>query len=382
MASLIRYKTRWAVIIGAAQVALCLAGCKFAAAPKAPRRAGAHDSVIIPESVTFERSLDRLSINLNFEARVAANCKFGFFPTSSEKKSVSTYTPCVGRSATKFNETVSGLPKDQMVTIVIMSWSAKDDEKTAKGLLITESPPNADRDTINVFSVDLGGGRLELSAIAGSDSPSASLSTALSKVQSPSCNLNNVAPAYMASRKSNQVLSVTSRGFINAGATVISNSAVAGSFAIVQRQSTEWSITARTANGYGQIRFAKPTLLKSATFAGRDQAPADDDFLEDVDPPSLKLTASQTFVASWVLDGDPKNSMITLSIAPSGGFKGVTCTAPASLGKITIPTALVSQLPQNERLWVSMRLDSWQAFDDARWLARVSDWKSLGAQRL
>jgi len=43
---------------------------------------------------------------------------------------------------------------------------------------------------------------------------------------------------------------------------------------------------------------------------------------------------------------------------------------------------LVAQLPQNERLWVSLRIDSWQAFDDARWLTRVSDWKSLGAQRL
>lgn len=382
MASLIRRKNDLAMLVLAANIALGLAGCKFAAAPKAPRRAGANDSIIIPESVTFERSLDRLSINLNFETRVAANCKFGFFVTSSDKKSISTYTPCVGRSATKFNETVSSLPKDQTVTIVIMSWAAKDDEKTAKGMIIAETPPNADRDAINIFSVDLGGGRLELSAIAGADRPSSSLSAALSKVQTPSCNINNVPPSFPASRKSNQILSVTSRGFINASATTISNSNVAGSFAATQRQSTEWSITARTSSGYGQLRFAKPTLLKSVTFAGRDQAPADDDFLEDVDPPALKLTASQTFVASWATDGDSKNSMVTLSISPAGAFKGVTCTAPASSGKITVPATIVAQLPQNERLWVSLRLDSWQAFDDARWLVRASDWKSLGAQRL
>lgn len=369
-------------MILAVYAAFCLASCKFAAAPKAPRRAGANESIIIPESVTFERSSDRLSINLNFETRVAANCKFGFFQTSSENKSVPSYTPCVGRSATKFSETVAGLPKDQTVTIIIMSWPAKDDEKTARGLIITESPPNADRDTINFFSVDLGGTRLELSSIAAAERPSEALSTALSKVQNPSCNLNTVAPSFAATRKSNQILSVTSRGFINASGSVISNSAVAGSFATAQRQSTEWSVTARTSSGYGQLRFAKPTLLKSATFAGRDQAAADDDFLEDVDPPALRLTATQTFVASWTLEGDPKNSMVTLSISPSGGFKGVTCTAPASLGKITIPATLVAQFPQNERLWVSLRLDSWQAFDDARWLTRISDWKSLGAQRL
>lgn len=382
MASLITKKPAWTTMRLGVLAALCMASCKFAATPKAPRRTGANDSLIIPESVTFERSMDRLSINLNFETRVAANCKFGFFPTSSEKKSVPAYTPCVGRSATKFSETVSGLPKDQMVTIVIMSWPAKDEEKTAKGMIVTESPPNAERDTINVLSVDLGGGRLELAALVGEDRPSASISATLSKAQSPSCNLNNVAPTFSGSRKSNQVLSVTSRGFINASATVISNSAVAGSFAAAQRQSTEWSVTARTSSGYGQLRFAKPTLLRSVTFAGRDQAAADDDFLEDVDPPALKLTATQTFVASWVLEGDPKDSMVTLSLSPSGGFKGVTCTAPAALGKITIPTTLVSQLPRNERVWVSMRLDSWQAFDDARWLTRVSDWKSLGVQRL
>jgi hypothetical protein len=377
-----KYKVPWIIMILAVHAAFCVASCKFAAAPKAPRRAGANDSIIIPESVTFERSLDRLSINLSFETRVAANCKFGFFPTSSEKKSVPSYIPCAGRSATKFSETVAGLPKDQTVTIVIMSWPSKDDEKTAKGLIITESPPNADRDTINVFSVDLGGTRLELSSIAGAERPSETLSAALSKVQNVSCNLNTVAPSFSASRKSNQILSVTSRGFVNATAAVISNSAVAGSFAAAQRQSTEWSVTARTSSGYGQLRFAKPTLLRSVTFAGRDQAAADDDFLEDVDPPALKLTATQTFVASWILEGDPKNSMVTLSISPSGGFKGVTCSDPASIGKITIPATLVAQFPQNERLWVSLRLDSWQAFDDARWLTRVSDWKSLGAQRL
>jgi len=369
-------------LAGILLVVIGVGGCKFTTAPKAPTRIGANDTIIIPETVVFERTGDRSAMNLTFETRAAAYCKLAFYPVTGAIKSIGAFTPCIGRSATKFSETISQLPKDQLVAVVILSWSADADEKSARGLTITEAKPKADLAAINLLAVDLGGGRLELSSINSEDLPSASLASTLGKVSGANCNLSNLAlTTFSAARRDSGILSATSRGFINSSATRINGSIVGGSFQAAQRQSSEWSITARTSGGYGQLRMAKPTLLKTVIFAGREQANADDDYLEDVDPPALRLSSSQTFVGSWTLDGDPGNSLVTLSISPSGGFKGITCQAPASAGKITIPSSLIAQIPNNERLWVALRVDSWQAIDDARWLVRVSDWKSLGVQR-
>jgi len=363
--------------------AMAIVGCKFTMAPKAPPRIAASDSLIIPESVSFERTGDGTSINLSFETRAAAECKIGFYLNTSTNKSVSNYAPCAGRSATRFTETIQGLSKDRLVSIVIMSWAATADERTGRGLIITESPPKADQESLNLLSVDLGAGRLELSSVSSADRPSGTLSSTLSKIQDSSCGLSDSAqPIFSSPRKSAAVLSATSRGFINVSTAAATPDLVGGSFQIVQRQSTEWSITARTSSGYGQIRLAKPTLLRSVTFAGRDQAAGDDGGLEDVDPPSLKVSSSQTFVASWAVDGSAENAIATLSLAPSGSFKGITCVAPAKVGKITIPSSLIAKLPANERLWASLRLDAWQPIDEARWLVRVSDWKSIGVKRL
>lgn len=356
--------------------------CKFATAPKAPTRIGASDTIIIPETVVFERNADRSAMNLSFDTRTAAYCKMAFYPVTGAIKSLGTYTPCSGRSATKFSETISGLPKDQLVAIVILSWSADADEKSARGLTVTEAKPTADLAAINLLAVDLGGGRLELSSIASEALPSSSLSSTISKISAANCALSNEAPtSFTAARRGSGILSATSRGFINSSAAKVNDMLVGGSFQAAQRQSSEWSITARTSNGYGQLRVAKPTLLKSVIFAGREQASGDDDYLEDVDPPSLRLSTSQTFVSTWALDGDPGNAVVTLSFSPSGSFRGITCQAPAAVGKITVPASLIAQIPSNERLWVALRVDSWQAIDDARWLVRVSDWKSLGVQR-
>ena len=359
-----------------------LVGCKFGTAPKAPSRIGANDTIIVPETVVFERTADRSTMNLSFETRAAAYCKLAFYPVTGAIKSIGTFTPCIGRSATKFSETISQLPTDQLVAVVILSWPADADEKSARGLTITEAKPTADLAAINLLAVDLGGGRLELSSINSEALPSSSLSSTLGKVSATNCTLSNLAPTmFSAARRDSGILSATSRGFINSSATRINGAIVGGSFQAAQRQSSEWSITARTSAGYGQLRIAKPTLLKTVIFAGREQANADDDYLEDVDPPALRLSSTQTFVASWALDGNGANSLVTVSISPSGSFKGITCQAPASAGKITVPASLIAQIPNNERLWVALRVDSWQAIDDARWLVRVSDWKSLGVQR-
>ena len=364
-------------------IAIAFTSCKFAQTPKAPPRTGASDSIVIPETVVFERTGDRTAINLSFETSEAAQCKLGFYIQSDSAKTPTAWSSCAGRSATKFTETVSGLPKDQLVSIVILSWPATSDEGAAKRLVVTEAPPSTPEGNINLLSVDMGGGRLEVSSISSSDQPSASISTTLSKVSAASCALSqSVGSTFSAARGPVTLISATSRGFINSSATRLNGSVVGGSFQVAQRQSAEWTITARTGSGFGQLRLAKPTLLKSVILAGRDQTTADDDNLEDVDPAALRLTNAQTFVASWTADGDTSKSLVTLTIAPSAGFKGITCTAPASSGKITIPTSLVSQIPSNERLWVALRLDSWQALDDVRWLVRVSDWKSLGVQRL
>ena len=359
-----------------------LSTCKFTGTPKAPPRVGANDTLILPETVVFERNADRRTMSLAFETRGAAYCKLAFYPITGTIKSIGAFAPCIGRSATKFSETISGLPTDQLVAIVILTWPANSDESAARGLTVTEAKPTADSAAINLLTVDLGGGRLELSAISSESLPSATLSSTLGKVPAPSCTLSNLAQtAFTALRRNSGILSATSRGFINSSAARVSGTIVGGSFQAVQRQSSEWNLTARTSSGYGQLRIAKPTLFKTVIFAGREQATADDDYLEDVDPPALRLSSSQTFVASWTLDGDASNSYATLTISPSGGFKGITCQAPATAGKITIPASLIAQIPANERLWVALRVDSWQAIDDVRWLVRVSDWKSLGVQR-
>ena len=355
--------------------------CHFSVEPKAPRRLPANFSLVVGETVVIERSGDRSSMSVLFETREAANCKIGFYPTSKTPPSVESYLPCSGKSAMKFSEVVPGIPKDQLVVLVIMSWASKSAESTARQTVITEESPTADSSTINLLLVDLGGGRLEFSAVNKPETPSALINTTISG--DIGCWLSDSkSTGFTATRKELLLQGATSRGFINTSTARISPNSISGSFQAVQRQSTEWGITARTNKGFGQLRVAKPLMLKSATFAGRDQASGLDDTLDDIDPSALKLTASQTFVSSWTLDGANTASLVTLAIAPSGTFQGITCVAPASAGKITVPSTLVAKIPSGERVWATLRLDSWQAMDTERWLVRVSDWKSIGIQRL
>jgi hypothetical protein len=362
---------------------LGLTSCKFAMAPKAPPRIGATETIIIPESVVFERGSDNSVMTLNFETRVAANCQIGFYSNTKGPDSLGELNPCAGRSATKFEETISGLPKDELVSIIIISWPTNADEKSAGRLVITEATPTADLAAINLLAVDIGGGRLELSTLKLDEMPSTALESTIKNASSGGCSLSSESSAtFTAPRVKSNILSATSRGFINVSTNKINDQIVGGSFGVAQRQSTEWNITARTGRGYGQLRVNRPTLLASVIFAGREQADGNDDYLEDIDPPALKLSSTQTFVASWTVETPSSNATATLNISPQGTFKGITCKAPASSGKITIPPSLISQLPLNERLWASLRLDSWQPIDEARWLVRVSDWKSIGVYRL
>jgi len=360
----------------------CLASsCHFSVEPKAPRRQPANFSLVVSETVVIERSGDRSSISVSFETREAANCKIGFYPTNKTPPSVESYFPCSGKSAMKFSEVVAGIPKDQLVVLVIMSWASKSPEATARQTVITEESPTADSSTINLLLVDLGGGRLEFSAVNKPETPSALVNSTLAG--DSGCWLSDAkSTGFTATRKELLLQGATSRGFINTSTARISPNSISGSFQAVQRQSSEWGITARTSKGFGQLRVAKPVMLKSATFAGRDQASGLDDTLDDIDPTALKLTASQTFVSSWTLDGANTASSVTLAIAPSGTFQGITCIAPASAAKITVPATLVAKIPAGERIWATLRLDSWQALDTERWLVRVSDWKSIGIQRL
>ena len=356
--------------------------CRFVSKADAPRRLGVKGaSFVIQDSIVLERSADGASINLSFETKDAGSCKLGFYEVSSGSKSTATPTNCSNSSATKFSETISPVPKDKLVAIVLKAWPISGPESAATLMTIPETSPEAGKDSVNLLLVDLSGRRLELTAITSRNSPSSLFPSETE--QSTPCALSDARPlGNPLERSSLLIQGATSRGFINAPTTRDSPSMLGGSFQTVQRQSTEWSLSAKTAAGFGQLRIPKPTLLASAIFSGRDQSQGSDDTLEDIDAPAIKVNAGSTIVSTWTLDGDGKNAVAVLTIAPAAGFAGITCIAPASALKISVPGDLVSKIPTSPRLWMTLRLDSWQALEKERWAIRVSDWKSMGIQRL
>jgi hypothetical protein len=150
---------------------------------------------------------------------------------------------------------------------------------------------------------------------------------------------------------------------------------------MAQLDSTEWTVTARTAEGFGQLRLAKPALLAKPIFAAAQQSEGLDDDLADIDPPTIKILSGGTVVATWAVDGDPKTAVTTLTVQRAPGFPGIVCTANAGAGRLVIPSDLVAKIPSGQKLWATLRMDSWQSFDRERWLVRASQWTSMGLQR-
>lgn len=369
------------IILAACLVAVT--ACKLVAPLKAPRRLGSKDTgLVIQESISLERSADGSTLTLSFETREAASCKIGFYVPSTGKASSETPTPCASSSATKFTETLTGVPKDQLITAMIKIWPSRQSESASVLVSIPEALPSAGENNINLLLVDMGAGRLDLSSISANMPPSELIARSIG-IKTQQCALSDaVAQANPVVKGPLLLQGATSRGFINATTSRASPTVLGGSFLSAQRESSEWNVTARSSAGFGRLRIAKPTLMASAIFSGRDQSQGTDDALEDIDPPAIKLAGGSSMVASWTLSGDPKGAVATLTIAPSGSFPGITCSAPAANLKITIPQDLVAKIPANNRIWSSLRIDSWQALDKERWAVRVSDWKSMGVQRL
>jgi hypothetical protein len=337
-------------------------------------------SLIHLDSIALERTPAGTSLNLSFETSVAVNCKFSFHPIAEKPAEPLPLTDCASISATKFSELLIGIPKDKLVTIVLKSWASSDKETSATFMNLDEAVPSADAQSLNMIAVDLGASRLEFSTLNSSDLPSAFVTSGQGETGCwPS---DEKSPGKPAVRKIAIVQSLSSQGFISAVASRVPPKTFASTFQITQRQSTEWSITAKTSAGFGRLRLAKPTLLAESAFGGGSKVPGNYDRLDDIDPPGLKVPASTPFVVSWVLDGDAKDTTATLTIAPSGAFTGISCRSPGNALKITVPPGLLAKLPPNVRLWSTLRIDSWQALENERWVVRVSDWTSMGLQRL
>ena len=337
-------------------------------------------SLILPDSISLERTPAQTSITLSFETSVAVSCKLSFHPVAEKPTETLPLKDCASMSATKFSELLSGVPKDKLVTIVIKSWASSDKETSATFLEIDETIPAADAQSLNMVAVDLGASRLEFSTLNSSDLPSAFVFSG--QGESGCWPSGEKSPGKAAVRKLAILQSLSSQGFISAATSKVSQKTFAGTFQNTQRLSTEWSLTAKTAAGFGRLRLTKPTLLASSEFSGQSKVPGNYDRLEDIDPPGLKLPPSTPLVVSWVLDGDGKNATATLTIEPSGAFTGISCRSPANALKITVPAALIAKMPPNARLWSTLRLDSWQALDKERWVVRVSDWSSMGVQKM
>ena len=378
---LLRDIFRWIVIFAVASFGV---GCQRFLSPLiAPKRLTANPfSIVISESISLERSPSGTSITLSFDTKTAAECKFGFFATGSDVKAPSNLTSCSGKSTTKFSETLNNVPKDQLVTILLKAWPAAGAEPSTGSITIAEVPPTADAQSINMLFADLGGRWSELTAISDSRTPSELLSEQV-KLPSSACALSDGRDlGFVGTRKSSLIQSASFRGLFNATTSRISPSILGASFNIAQRQSAEWSVTAKTASGFGQLRLARPVLLLNPVFTGIEQSQGLMDDLDDTDPPAIKLQGTNTLVATWSVEGDSTNARTTLTIQRSPGFPGIVCVASAASGRIVVPAELVAKIPAAARLWTTLRLDSWQSLDKERWLVRVSDWSSMGVQRL
>jgi hypothetical protein len=366
-------------------IVLGLNSCRFFTATKAAHRlhrptSESSPSLILEETIGLERSLDGTSIALSFDTRAAVDCRFGFYPIGEKPANPLPLNVCTGKSSTKFSEIVSGVTKDKLVTLVIKTWASVDKEMSASLTVVNETVPSADAASINLVSVDLGASRFEFTTLDSSAVPSAFVASG--QGESGCWPTNEKSPGNLASRKAAIVQSMSSQGYINTITARVTPTTFASTFKMAQRQSTEWTVSAKTAAGFGKLRLAKPTMLSSSEFKSENSIPGILDSLEDIDPPGLKLSATTPLVVKWVLDGAGKNSTATLTIAPSGAFAGISCRSPATALQITVPAALVAKIPPNLRLWTTLRIDSWQALENERWVIRVSDWTSMGVQRI
>jgi hypothetical protein len=360
-------------------------GCqRLMSALTPPRRlADVVASIVLPESIVLERSAAGTSLTLSFETNVAAACKVGFRPAgSSASIRQDALMPCVAKSTTKFSEVISGLPADQLVTIFIKAWPASATEPVGGLIKIAEAPPTADAKTINMVLADLDARWVELTTIDDARTPSDVIADFI-KPRATTCTaMDGKERGLDGARKATFIQSATFRGLFNTTLARISTSALGSSFNMTQRDSAEWTVTAKTAAGFGQLRLAKPALLIGPIFAAAQQSEGLDDDLADIDPPVIKILGGSTVVTTWTIDGDSKNTLITLTVQRAPGFPGIVCTANAATGRIVIPAELVTKIPTGLKLWATLRLDSWQGLDKERWLVRASSWTSMGLHRL
>ena len=379
---MLKYLNRYSHQLKVALLCLSQIGCKLGAPPKPPTRllGGERSLMINPDSVKMQRVGDGSSIHLTFISSKTAYCELSYHQLDSQDQNPSPLVPCKTSSATSFSETLEGIPKDKLVAVIIKYWGDGSSSNTGASITVNEVAPKTDESTINMLFVDLIAGRLELTAVTNSSKPSSLMGE--SSIEGASCWLSNTKSFGLKSpRKALLLQGATIKGFINTSTTRTSPSTMTGLFSATQNQSSEWYLTAKTTSGSGQLRLSPPALLKTVTFAGRDQSQGVSDFLNDTDPPGLRLGSNTTLVTTWTTDGNPANSLAVLTIPPFETFPGITCQTDGKTGKITVPTTLIARIPSGVRLWAALRLDSWQALDVDRWAIRVSDWRSMGITR-
>jgi hypothetical protein len=355
---------------------------RFSKPPIAPKRLSSDSlSLVISESINLERSGAGDRITITFDTREAANCKLGFSLISAGKTVPQINQSCSSSSATKFSETLDGVPKDQLVVVHLMSWPATSTESSGKIINISESVPSADAQSLNLLMVDVAARRVELTSLQEGKSPT-DVATATTPSKPGTCVLGPPVDGTLnGTTKANLIQGASFRGLFSSTLSRVSPTALSGGFQYLQRQSSEWSLTARTGGGFGQLRLAKPPLLKNVIFAGSTQADGLDDSLADIDPPGLGVLGTNTLVSTWTIEGDAGNALATLTVSPGPGFGGITCRGKAADGRLVIPSSFLTKIPTGRRLWATLRIDSWQPLDKERWLVRVSDWSSMGIQR-
>jgi hypothetical protein len=346
------------------------------------RLSSENSSLVFSDSLRLMRSGAGDTLQLSFETREAANCKISFTVQDAQTSPAQPPVSCSASAATKFSEQIVNVPIDKLVVVHLTVWSSHKSETSSRTLDINEKPPSADTLSINLLMVDAAARRVELTSFEESRKPEEVLAS-LNVSASSSCSFGiGTFKTLTVNPKSIIIQNTSFKGLFSTSLTRISPTTLAGDFQSLQRDSADWSLSAKTEKGFGQLRLEKPSLIKSSLFAGMNQLSGIEDSLEDLDTPGLKIIGTSSFVATWVVDGSAKDSMATLSIQPSPGFDGVTCRTKGSDGRLVIPSSFISKIPTGKRLWATLRLDSWQALNNERWLVRVSDWTSMGIERL
>ena len=345
--------------------------------------------LIVDGSVTIERSEDRTSALLKFDASTDINCSISFFLTAEPQSDYSTLTwvPCKGPlPARNFTETVSPLkPEVDSYTFLLKAWPANGLETAAVVRSIVESSSPQKNSNFFVMRLDLVRKQAQIATHK--------ISTTLDDWIKPHLDATGCRllaqgsadfPNFGDRQDDNSLMRASSKGLFTglseSNATDLSSLLLTGS--TIQWNTKNWLITTQMKSSSGTLRLNIPAQLKSASLAsGESSTNMSVDELMDSDPPRLSIPSQNPLKLSWSTTGTTTQSVVHFIASSDHSPSGIYCSYPVAAGTGDVDANLLAKLDSG-LYWGTLYLDTFELRPKDQWVIRSSDWRTVPITKL